>query len=73
MAYKYDDTKYWIEAVLPIQQQMKPYVTVEQCRVAWGLAGKSATQRRLNELVRRGMAERIRVGNIWHYHLKELE
>lgn len=70
--YKYDDVNYWVEVVLPIQEQVKSYVTVDQCREAWGLAGKSATHRRLNELVKRGMAERVLVGNTWHYHIFEV-
>lgn len=69
MAYKYEDTDYWVEQILPIQRQVKPFVTVEQCRRAWKLSGKSAAHRRLDELVSRGKAERVLIGGRWHYHI----
>lgn len=73
MAYNYEDTNYWVEKVLPIQLQTKRFVTVDQCREAWGLRGKSAAHNRLKELVRQGKAELVQVGERWHYHICEVK
>ena len=72
-SYRYEDTDYWVDKVLPIQLQTKRYVTVDQCREAWGLRGKSAAHARLKELIKRGQAERIQVGNLYHYHIIEVK
>lgn len=69
--YRYEDVGLWIKKVLPIQNTMKKYVTVRECMKAWGLYTTSAAHRRLEELVRRGLAEKIVVGKISHYHIKE--
>ena len=69
--YRYEDVNQWIKPLLPIQRKVKPYVTVEQCRREWKLKSKSAAHSRLLELIERGMAERVKVANLYHYHIKE--
>jgi len=71
MAFRYEDVTQWLKPLLPIQRSVKQFVTVEQCRIAWGLASKGATHNRLQELIKRGMAERVKVGRLYHYHLVE--
>lgn len=73
MTYRYEDTDQWIVPLLPIQQSTKRYVTVEQCRVAWKLNSKGATQSRLKKLIELGKAELVQVGGLSHYHILEAE
>ncbi len=73
MTYRYEDTDQWIVPLLPIQQSTKRYVTVEQCRVAWKLNSKGATQSRLKKLIELGKAELVQVGGLSHYHILETE
>lgn len=73
MAYRYEDTDIWVDKLLPIQRANKSYISVDQARKVFKLAGKSAAQARLLELVERGQAERFKIGEIWHYHIKEVK
>jgi RNA:NAD 2'-phosphotransferase (TPT1/KptA family) len=73
MAYRHEDTNLWVEKLLPIQRGNKSYISVDQARQVFKLAGKSATQARLLELCKRGQAERFKIGEIWHYHIIEVK
>jgi len=58
-----------VELVLPIQENMKKYVSIRDCMAAWKLYSTSSARHRLRELVKRGMAEEIKFGNRVRYHI----
>ena len=67
--YNYEDIEQWITPLLPIQNKVKRYITVEQCCQMWGVS-KGTAHRRLSHLVDMNKAERVQVGETWHFHIK---
>ena len=67
--YNYEDIDQWIIPLLPVQNSVKRYITVEQCCQLWKVS-KGTAHRRLSHLVNEKLAERVKVGATWHFHIK---
>ena len=68
--YRKDELAKWSAQVKPLQEA---YVTVEQCREAWGMDSRSGAFNRLQVMVSQGLAVKKKIAGMYHYQMKASE
>ena len=68
--YRKEELEQWAAQVLPLQEA---YVTVEQCREAWGMSSRSGAYNRLQVMVLQGQAVKKKIAGVYHYQMKGSE